>query len=51
MLQEACIKIMALAIYTYSFFLIHTVSTSDIKGKVVVITVFFQQVRPQTTVQ
>ena len=51
MLQEAYINIMALAIYTYPFFLIHTVSSSDIKGKVLVINISFQQVRPQTTVQ
>ena len=52
MLQEACIKIVGPAIYTYPFFLMHAVSSSDIKEKVVMISlVFFQQVRPQTIVQ
>ena len=43
MLQEARIKIVARAIYTYLFFLIHRFSSSAEKQKLVVIVVFFSK--------
>ena len=42
MLHQACIEIVTRAIYTYLFFLIHTLSSSAGKEEVVMIAVFLK---------